>query len=542
MIRKTPFPRVRKKFFLIFVISFFILNSESYGAEISVMRGLSVQQVGSQNLYIRVSGENLPCPKIAEEHPNMTVLLWEQVTLPSSQWKRMYNFPLLSSIKAQQKGNDIEMTIVHSNDLSLSWKSKINQQLPQRILILKKRNDNQMYDDNKPQKGKNKLTSDPVSISLRRALLSDVFRLFAEYWNLNLIVDDSVPEKEITLVLEDIPAMEAFSYLLKSHNLRFAMLGEKTLFIGTTEHLENIFRTKNTERFRLAYSNVKDVAKILKQATGIKKIIEDKRLNTLYITGDSEQLESVKHYIDLIDRPGNQVMIEARIVEVSDRASEEVASCLDSIYKNWMLTYNGKGSLGQIRYSKSSRKQLADEDPPLSGAVKKLDALFTMLEKDERGHVLAKPSVITVEGTRARIRLVQKYPYVSTRDEAGNPTYISEEVGPQLEITPFVGRDGVITIKLAIQTGEVISWREGARGELYPETSTREVETHVRIRDGEPFVIGGLFKEQKRKNHYKFPVLGDIPILKSIFSSQYVERDRNEVVIVVVPYILSFPQ
>lgn len=93
MIRKTPFPRVRKKFFLIFVISFFILNSESYGAEISVMRGLSVQQVGSQNLYIRVSGENLPCPKIAEEHPNMTVLLWEQVTLPSSQWKRMYNFP-----------------------------------------------------------------------------------------------------------------------------------------------------------------------------------------------------------------------------------------------------------------------------------------------------------------------------------------------------------------------------------------------------------------------------------------------------------------
>jgi len=94
-------------------------------------------------------------------------------------------------------------------------------------------------------------------------------------------------------------------------------------------------------------------------------------------------------------------------------------------------------------------------------------------------------------------------------------------------------------VELSIATGEVIAWKKGNQGEEFPQTSEREVVTSIRVRDGEPFVVGGLFNERHSENTTKIPILGDIPLLGEFFKSKSKTDDRTEVVMVVIPYILN---
>jgi len=146
-----------------------------------------------------------------------------------------------------------------------------------------------------------------------------------------------------------------------------------------------------------------------------------------------------------------------------------------------------------------------------------------------------------VDGQKASIALTTNIKYISERDEAGNPVYTEERIGPTLEFTPIVGRDNTVTINVEISTGEVVEWRAGGMGEEVPVTSSRDVSTMVRVRNGEPFVIGGLFDRRKTDTVSKVPVLADIPLLGEIFKTRTKREEESEVVTVVVPYILDVP-
>ena len=72
-----------------------------------------------------------------------------------------------------------------------------------------------------------------------------------------------------------------------------------------------------------------------------------------------------------------------------------------------------------------------------------------------------------------------------------------------------------------------------------PVTTTRSVKTDVRVRDGMPFVIGGLFREDTSKNVSKIPILGNIPLLGELFTYRTNSKVKTQVVMVVTPYILD---
>jgi type IV pilus assembly protein PilQ len=158
-----------------------------------------------------------------------------------------------------------------------------------------------------------------------------------------------------------------------------------------------------------------------------------------------------------------------------------------------------------------------------------------------KGKVLADPSIITIDGKKAVIKLVENYPYISERDEAGNPTWSEKEVGPILEFTPTVGRDKMVSIDLKIETGEIIGTYRGQAGEQFPQTTNREVTTNIRVRDGEPFVVGGLYKDQEKVEKHRVPLLSDIPLLGELFKYKSETRDKTEVAMIVIPYILDIP-
>jgi type IV pilus assembly protein PilQ len=178
----------------------------------------------------------------------------------------------------------------------------------------------------------------------------------------------------------------------------------------------------------------------------------------------------------------------------------------------------------------------------MQGIWREFDIAFNAMEQREKSKVLASPSVITIDGQKADISLTEDYPYISGRDDGGNAQWSLMTIGPKLSMTPKVGRDGVVTLDLDIATGDIIGVTVGSLGEEMPRTSTRSVKNAVRVRHGEPFVIGGLFREENRDTVTRIPILGRIPIFGEwLFSYRKKTHPRSQVVIIVVPYILDTP-
>jgi type IV pilus assembly protein PilQ len=178
---------------------------------------------------------------------------------------------------------------------------------------------------------------------------------------------------------------------------------------------------------------------------------------------------------------------------------------------------------------------------PMQGIWREFDMAFRAMEVKNKGKTLASPSVITIDGMPANIQLTQNYPYISGRDDAGNAEWSTTTVGPHLNMTPRVGRDGYITIELDVSTGSSVGMVTSSTGEQMPLVTNRQVATNVRVKDGEPFVIGGLFLETNTNNVTRVPVLGQIPIVGEIFSYRTKERNKSQVVVLVVPFILDTP-
>ena len=228
-------------------------------------------------------------------------------------------------------------------------------------------------------------------------------------------------------------------------------------------------------------------------------------------------------------------------------------TALNAVYDHWWFSYTGQGGGrgGFIDDNRRGRNYTAPTDgitsnvtdmlTPMQGVWREFDMAVRALETKGRGKALANPSVITIDGQEASISLTQDYPYISGRDDWGNPTWSTETVGPQLRLTPKLGRDGIVSIQLNIETGEVLEMITGSTGEQMPRTSTRSVTTNVRVRDGEPFVIGGIFSDNETNRNVRIPVLGSIPLLGEIFNYRYRESQKTQVVIVVIPYILNTP-
>ena len=164
-----------------------------------------------------------------------------------------------------------------------------------------------------------------------------------------------------------------------------------------------------------------------------------------------------------------------------------------------------------------------------------ITATFNALETRNKGRTIANPSVIAIDGQEATITLKQDIMYSAGRDDSGNPTWETEEVGPELKFTPKIEANGYINLKITINTGDYL----GTDTDGNIRTTDRNVETTIRVKDGMPFVVGGLFQDVNSTLTNKIPILGDIPLIGALFSYKSTDRDKNQAVMIVTPYILE---
>lgn len=357
----------------------------------------------------------------------------------------------------------------------------------------------------------------PVSMDFKGADIRDVLRTLSQLANVNLLTNKSV-QGEVTISLKNVPFNEAIGLITLTNGLDYRWVGN-TLIIARPDEMNQSFPENGLKTFTIQYANLDKVKEVLSTLLSGAKITVDDRTHSVIVSGSKDQLTQAESVIINLDRPIEQVFLDVQVEEVSTTG----------------VTQSGVPSGTYARL-----KLLTDAKGIITDVSVELPTLIEALKKDGLAKTLANPGLVTLDGQTAKLLIGDKIPVESQEQEKETTktviTYI--EAGIRLEFTPRISSDGYITLNVKPQVSSL--GEEVTKG--YPMIKTREAETVVRIKDGQTFVIGGLIKDEDRNSVEKIPILGDIPILKALFSHKDTNKQSAEIVIFITPHIIKIDE
>lgn len=519
-----------------------------------LLRSCSIYQIGENEFVLKLSGRNIPLPECEKTDNSLCITLknskiYHPDVILSSLKAVMESIPLIYSVKVENV----------SDDESFWGEITVSANLPMKVHSISRSHDGyslRVKSDVKsdgflenayvpPAKTVDTpLTSVPfrvntkITLELRDAELRDVIRGIMSYIGRNVIIDPSFPKDVLlTMTMSEVRADDILNYIMRTYDLACYKSGENTLTFGSIDGLYKLSGSKSVKQFKIHFADPAQVNAIIRTLIALEEgaITVDDRIKSLYVRTNPAKMAEVEELISLLDTPQKQVMIRASIFEFNDNDSLSVENALNIAYDDIRLHLGGTRGL-TVDY-RADRTLIGTRTVWTDRVI--TDA-FSALEQKAKGKVLANPSVIAIDGKQAEINLTQDYPYVSSRNKDDSTvTWATEEVGPKLKFTPRIGRDGYVTLTLDISTGEVVGTQTSSTGEEMPVTTTRSVKTDVRVMDGMPFVIGGLFHEHTTNGVSRIPVLGNIPLLGELFTFRSNSKTKTQVVMVITPYILD---
>jgi pilus assembly protein CpaC len=156
--------------------------------------------------------------------------------------------------------------------------------------------------------------------------------------------------------------------------------------------------------------------------------------------------------------------------------------------------------------------------------------------------ILAEPNILARNGVEATFLAGGEFPFpVVQAGQTGNAISITfREFGVRLQFTPDIQRDGTIRLRVAPEVSTLdFTNALTISGFLIPAISTRRAETEVDLQEGETFAIAGLIDNRTREVGTKVPVLGDLPIIGSLFRGRAERQDNTELLVMVTPQLVD---
>ncbi|MGM0410777.1 MAG: secretin N-terminal domain-containing protein [Bacillota bacterium] len=276
-----------------------------------------------------------------------------------------------------------------------------------------------------------------------------------------------------------------------------------------------------TKRDIIDYIPLEDIENIIENNFSDLNISTNPQFREVILKGESSIVNEAISFLEEIDRPQRQVMIEVRVEEISRSDVEELG--LNSLNEE---NDESDSSFPKISFIK--------EEEILEAVNLEWSGVFDYLNRNSKSETLANPHLITLNGKEGRLLIGDRIP-VKTSEGEGEESINYIEAGINLSFEPWISQDDII--RLEVQP-EVSSLGE-EKYEGYPVIQTREVETTLNLKNGETFVIGGLIQEEDKMSESKIPYLSEMPILGKLFSRENEDKSRTELLIFITPKIIN---
>ena len=409
----------------------------------------------------------------------------------------------------------------------------------------------------------------PISMELRDVELSDVLRALGQEHGINIIIDEKVTGK-VTVSLRNVPLWDAIDSILKGKGFAYIKDGNvvRVISSGADEDLMTYTATVN-------YAIAKDIEGVITKVLSKRgSIASDPKSNMIVIRDIPSAIERVTQLLKQVDVKTKQIMIEAKIVEVSTNASRELGIQWGTMYRSGDAYVFGGGTSGATAGALPIKTTGTDTrttgTTPLTGGAgfggsalnvnlpaavgagaggaigigilaknAILDLQISALETQGSAKTLSSPKVMVLDNQEAYIKSGTGILIPTSTTTTGTTTTSSvteKEAVLQLKVTPRVINDDQISLKI-FTTRDSFDFSRSVQGS--PPKNTRETQTNLIIKNGETIVIGGIYTETDSESEGGVPWLSKIPVLGWLFKKETKTKDKTELLIFITPRIIK---
>lgn len=405
-----------------------------------------------------------------------------------------------------------------------------------------------------------------ITIHAEDAHLPTVLSILADESGYNIVTSPEVNSQDrISVHMDDVPIEQAVNLVVRAAGLSYELVG-KSFLVATADRLSEEIGGK-AYVIPLQYADAMEVKNILVDIT--EKVEVDRGGNKLLIHTSPKSIAEIMEIIESVDVPVLQIMLEARIIEVTlagdnrvgidwsrlaqittivaENAAPTLAQIGGSLVPGMSQQSQTDGSVieqysalpnGRTPDNMYFQRMSTDNTVGFSRQLSAFDITLDMLLKNNEAEILANSSVVTLNGREAFIEMVDIIPYILSSGGVGGQVQVQREiVGIKLHVKPNVNSDGFIT---ATVTPEISSFYDFVGPERnIPWVQRRISTTTVRVPDGEPIIIAGLLAVDRKKIKHTVPILGKIPYIGRFFQHEFEQETKKDLIIEITPHIIK---
>jgi general secretion pathway protein D len=309
------------------------------------------------------------------------------------------------------------------------------------------------------------------------------------------------------------------------------------------------------QTFYLTDADAKVAVNLLRTILNTRQIFVNEKLNALVVRETPEKIELARKLLAANDRGAAEVEIALEVLEVDWNRLENLGIDIQPRTLSVTLNFPTAIPINDIWNTIKTASTLSITNPSL---------IINLAKNDGSTKILANPTVRILDRQKARLLIGQRYPFVisslsSVPATAGVPTTPTtpgvtptgavtttetrveyRDTGLKLTLTPIIHLNGEVTVELNFEISAIGAPITGApNAALIPPVNTRNLDTFIKVKNGETRLLGGLLQTTDSSANSRIPGLSDIPILGRLFVSGDQTGTRTDVLISITPRLVK---
>jgi len=364
-----------------------------------------------------------------------------------------------------------------------------------------------------------------MSYTFRDTPISELFNMISQTAHVNIVLARGVGGN-VSISLYDLTVRQAIEAIAEAGGYSVTERHGGFLISDAKVAQKELAASLQVRALKVHYTDIKKAADILMRQVGVNgtvTVLEPTR--TLVVEATEAGLARAARVLREIDTPPRQILIEAKILEITlDRS--------DAFGVDWTRIFNeaGPNTAGSTGLSTAVGPRFF-----LNVVNNNIEAHLTALTNKGRVHALATPRLLALEDQEASTNVGDQLGYrlTTTINNVTTESIQFLDTGVILRVTPSIDADGRIMMKVRPEVSS------GSVSGGIPSKKTTEVNTQLIARDGQPVLIGGLIKSSSNYRRQGIPLLSDVPFLGRAFSSTDDGGSTTETIVLITPRIVA---
>jgi general secretion pathway protein D len=368
-----------------------------------------------------------------------------------------------------------------------------------------------------------------------------VFEALSRTSGINFVLDKDVKsDAKTNIFVKDMLIESALDMVLAQHTLEKKILADNILLIyPDTPDKRRRYEEQMVKSFHLTNADPKQAMSLLKVMLDTKSLFIDEHARLLVMRDTPEVVRMAEKLLISLDLEDSEVMMEVEIVEITRSKLTEIGIKFPN-----QVTLNALGPVAAAGSTAVQTLQNLILDRAHTG-MSSLGATINLKREDSQVNILSSPRIRARNYEKAKIHIGDRVPVFTNAVTpiiggtgsvvTGSVTYL--DVGLKFDVEPTIYWDDEVSMKLNLEVISIV--KEVTSGSsLSYQVGTRAASTVLRLRDGETQVLAGLISDADRETASKVPGLSSFPILGRLFSSEKIDKNKQEIALSITPHVI----